>query len=85
MINFYQAYGVTKNLRTPGAKYKVEVAGVTYIINCEQISVGDQVYSPLNGCIMEIDAEDYLEYVNKNCYKVEAKAETKVRPKFFKY
>jgi glycine cleavage system H lipoate-binding protein len=85
MINFYQAYGVTKNLRTPGAKYKVEVAGVTYIINCEQISVGDQVYSPLNGRIVEIDEVDNLKLVNKNCYKIEAKAETKVRPKFFKY
>lgn len=85
MINFYQAYGVTKNLRTSGAKYKVEVAGVTYIINCEQISIGDQVYSPINGCIVEIDEEDNLKLVNKNCYKIEANAKTKVRPKFFKY
>ena len=58
--------------------------GVRYNLSTDEIFIGDNVYNPLSGCIMGIDEEDDLDYVNDHYYKIIPK-EKPVKPKFFKY
>ena len=67
--------------------------GVRYNLSTDEIFIGDDVYNPLSGCIMGIDEEDDLEYVNETYYKI-IPIEIPVKPfklkppsprKFFKY
>jgi hypothetical protein len=71
----------------------VTLDGVRYNLSTEEIFIGDDVYNPLSGCIMGIDEEDDLDYVNETYYKIEVipmppipRPKFKpVKPKFFKY
>lgn len=60
--------------------------GVRYNLSTDEIFIGDNVYNPLSGCIMGIDEEDDLDYVNETYYKIiPIEKPVKPRPAFFKY
>lgn len=63
----------------------VTLDGVRYNLSNDEIFIGDQVYNPLSGCVMGIDEEDDLEYVNETYYKIKPNGLPRPRPKFFKY
>jgi hypothetical protein len=64
--------------------------GVRYTLSNDEIFIGDDVYNPLSGCIMGIDEEDDLDYVNETYYKIKPIEKPRpkfkpVKPKFFNY
>jgi hypothetical protein len=46
-------------------------------INYGKIKFGDYAYNPFSDCVMLIDTEDDLPYVNENYYKVQNYKESK--------
>lgn len=51
----------------------VTLDGIRYNLSNDEIFIGDDVYNPLSGCVMGIDEEDDLEYVNETYYKIKEK------------
>ena len=77
LLNSFKAWN-----KQGGSMKTVKLDGVIYKLTYDEIFIGDDVYNPLSGCIMVVDEEDDLEYVNDYYYKIKEKP---VKPKFFKY